>query len=560
MKQLLKPFALLIIGVILINLLASKWYARFDLTKDNRYTISPVATDLANQLENTLVIDVFLDGELPAEFRKLKSETKQILEEYSAINPDIKYNFINPIEDLEGNAVDQVTAKLAQYGIKPAMATIMDGGKSTKVIVFPWAMLTYKGTITAVPLLKTVARSNMEERVNSSIQQLEYQFADGIKKVTTQKSQTIAMLRDSGQLSNLQLNDFIKSLQQYYRVAPFGIEFVTTNDSVTAQDVLNQLNKFDLVIEAKPTIAYSETKKYVLDQYIMNGGKLLLAADPIIFENDSLANPQGIGYGLNRDLNIDDLLFKYGLRLNSGIVKDERSGFMALASGSGRNTQYDAFQWPYYPISKSIDDHPITKNVEDIKFEYTGTIDTLKNGIDKTVLIKTSPKSLVKILPARISLEELDQPIDPLATLSPEQPLAVLAQGTFTSAYRNRVKPEVIKNSKDQSATASIVLIADGDIMKNQIDRGQPQELGYDIRTGALYGNKEFLMNTVNYLLDDTGIIELRNKNISIPFLDTEKSYDQRTKWQVINVILPLVLLGMFGWLFNFMRKRNYNH
>ncbi len=558
MKQLLKPLVLLILGLIAINFLASKWYTRIDLTKDQRYTISPVATNLAQQLDNTLVIDVFLDGELPAEFRKLRSETQQILEEYSAINPDIKYNFINPIEDLEGTAVDQVTAKLAEYGIKPAMATIKDGGKSTKAIVFPWAMLTYKGNITSVPLLKTVARASTEERVNSSIQQLEYQFADGIKKVSTQKSQKIAMLRDSGELSDLQLNDFIKSLQEYYRVAPFGIEFVTTNDSINAQDVLNQLHNFDLVIDAKPTKAYSETKKYVLDQYLMNGGKMLLAVDPIIFENDSLANLQGVGYGLNRDLQLDDMLFKYGLRLNAGIVKDERSGFMALATGSGRNTQYDAFQWPYYPISKSTDGHPITKNLEEVKFEYTGTIDTLKNGIQKTVLLKTSPKSLVKILPARISLEELDQPLDPLATLSPEQPLAVLAQGEFTSAYRNRVKPATITNPKDKSSNTSIVLIADGDIMKNQIDRGQPQELGYDLRTGALYGNKEFLMNTVNYLLDDTGLIVLRSKNITVPFLDIEKSYEERTQWQVINVMLPLVLLGIFGWLFQYLRKRKY--
>ncbi|MEP3043447.1 gliding motility-associated ABC transporter substrate-binding protein GldG, partial [Nonlabens ulvanivorans] len=322
MKKIVISLIVIVAALVLINYGASKWYERFDLTKDQRYTLSPVATQLAESVESTMLIDVFLDGELPPEFRKLQSETQQLLEEYVAVNKNIKFNFVNPTEDESTEAVEQITMRLAQYGIKPAMATIMEGGKSTKVVVFPWAIMVYNGKTTAVPLLKTVARATMEERVNSSIQQLEYQFADGMSKVINEKSKTIAVLRDSGELSDLQIRDFIKTLQQYYRVAPFGIEFVKDNDSVTPVDVLNQLNKFDLIIEPKPTVAFSETKNYIIDQYIMDGGKMLLAADPIIFENDSLANPQSIGYGMPRDLNLDNLLFKYGLRLNNGIVKD----------------------------------------------------------------------------------------------------------------------------------------------------------------------------------------------------------------------------------------------
>lgn len=436
MKKIVISLIVIVAALVLINYGASKWYERFDLTKDQRYTLSPVATQLAQSVESTMLIDVFLDGELPPEFRKLQSETQQLLEEYAAVNKNIKFNFVNPTEDENTEAVEQITIRLAQYGIKPAMATIMEGGKSTKVVVFPWAIMVYNGKTTAVPLLKTVARATMEERVNSSIQQLEYQFADGMSKVINEKSKTIAVLRDSGELSDLQIRDFIKTLQQYYRVAPFGIEFVKDNDSVTPVDVLNQLNKFDLIIEPKPTVAFSETKNYIIDQYIMDGGKMLLAADPIIFENDSLANPQSIGYGMPRDLNLDNLLFKYGLRLNNGIVKDERAGGLALATGQGRNTQYEAFDWPYYPISKSDSDNPITKNLEEVKFEYTGTIDTLKNSIKKTVLLSTSPDTQIKILPAAISLAELDQPIDPLATKVGEKPLAVLAEGSFTSAIK----------------------------------------------------------------------------------------------------------------------------
>ncbi|MGJ8685056.1 MAG: gliding motility-associated ABC transporter substrate-binding protein GldG [Nonlabens sp.] len=559
MKKIAISLIVLVAALVLINYGASKWHERFDLTADQRYTLSPVATQLAESAESTMLVDVFLDGELPAEFRKLRSETEQLLEEYAAVNKNIKYNFINPTEDENPQAVEQITQQLAQYGIKPAMATIMEGGKSTKVVVFPWAIMVYQGKTTAIPLLKTFARATMEERVNSSIQQLEYQFADGMSKVINEKTQTIAVLRDSGELADLQIRDYIKSLQEYYRVAPFGIEFVKNNDSVSPADVLAQLNKFDLIIEPKPTVAFSETKNYIIDQYLMNGGKMLLAADPIIFENDSLANPQSIGYGMPRDLNLDNLLFKYGLRLNTGIVKDERAGGLALASGQGRNTQYEAFDWPYYPISKSDSDHPITKNLEEVKFEYTGTIDTLKNGIKKTILLSTSPDTQIKILPAAISLSELDQPIDPLATKVGQKPLAVLAEGNFTSAYKNRVKPFELANSIDEGSNSAIVLIADGDVMKNDITGGKAQELGYDYKTGAMYGNKEFLMNTVNYLMDDTGLIQLRSKNIAVPFLDIKRSYEERTKWQIVNVVLPLIAVGVFGLLFNYLRKRKYS-
>ncbi len=559
MKKIAISLIVLIAALLLINYGASKWYERFDFTQDQRYTLSPVAVDLAESAESTMLIDVFLDGELPSEFRKLRSETEQLLEEYAAVNKNIKYNFINPTEDENPEAVEQITMQLAQYGIKPAMATIMEGGKSTKVVVFPWAIMVYQGKTTAIPLLKTVARATMEERVNSSIQQLEYQFADGMSKVINEKTKTIAVMRDSGELSDLQIRDYIKSLQQYYRVAPFEIEFAKNNDSVSPVDVLNQLNKFDLVIEPKPTVAFSETKNYIIDQYLMNGGKMLLAADPIIFENDSLANPQSTGYGMTRDLNLDNLLFKYGLRLNNGIVKDERAGGLALKTGQGRNAQYEAFDWPYYPISKSTSDHPITKNLEEVKFEYTGTIDTLKNGIKKTILLSTSPDTQIKVLPAAISLAELDQPIDPLATKVGKKPLAVLAQGNFTSAYKNRIKPFKLSKNKDDGAKSAIVLIADGDVMKNQIENGRAQELGYDNRTGALYGNKEFLMNTVNYLLDDTGLIQLRSKNITVPFLDLKRSYEQRTKWQLINVVLPLIAVAIFGFLFNYLRRKKYS-
>lgn len=558
MKKILLQVVVLIVALILINYGSGKIYKRLDLTKDSRYTLSPEAIDLIKNVDGSISIDVFLDGDLPGEFRKLRQETKQLLEEMVAINPNIKFDFINPLEGYSAEESDQVIKNLMGYGIKPALASVQQAGKNVNVTVFPYAIILHNDKTVPVPLLKTVARSTAEERVNSSIQQLEFQFADGLRKATIEKTKTIAVMRDSGQLNDKEIADFIMSLQQYYRVAPFGIEYVTTTDSVQPSHVLNSLKEFDLVIEAKPTKAFSETKNYVLDQYVMNGGKLLLAADPIIMENDSLANPDGKAYALARDLNIDILLFKYGLRLKNGLVKDLRCGPLALATGQGRNTQYEAFDWPYYPISKSLSNNPITKNLEEVKFEYAGTIDTLKNNIKKTILLTTSKDSQTKVLPAIINLSELDEDIDPLAYRTGEQPLAVLAEGSFTSAFKNLVKPFNLKDGKDDGVPSSILLIADGDVMKNQIDRGKPQELGYDMRTGSLFGNKEFLMNAVNYMLDDAGLIKLRNKNIVIPFLNPKKAYDEKTKWQLINLVIPLVLVAGFGLFFNYRRKKKY--
>jgi ABC-2 type transport system permease protein len=563
MKKTYTRFIVVVIALLVLNMISTSVYQRFDLTKDGRYTVSEETKNLLEQAYKPIVIDVFLDGELPGEFRKLKLETGQFLEELAAIHPNLKYDFINPIEDASQQEAEQITAQLAKSGVKGAVATVQEGGKSTKVTIFPYALILYDGKTTAVPLLKTVARATVEERVNSSIQQLEYQFADGLRKSSQEKTKTVAFLRDSGTLTDIQIHDFIQSVQEYYRAAPFGIEFVTTSDSIQPQQVLESLNKFDLVVDPKPTEAFSETKKYILDQYLMQGGKLLLAVDPIIMENDSLSNQEGKAYPLPRKLHLDDMLFRYGLRLNNGLVKDLQQAPIAIAAGQGRNTQYEAYAWPYYPISKSSLDTSataqfITKNLEGVKFEYTGTIDTLKNGIKKTILLSTSSKTQVVTLPALVSLSEIGEEINPEIYNRSNLPLAVLAQGSFTSAYKNRVKPVRLKGNLDQGKEAAIVLIADGDILKNQIVRGEAQELGFDIRTGQLYGNKEFLMNTVNYLLDDTGLIKLRNKDIKVPFLDSKKVIDEKLKWQFINVLLPLLLVAGFGLVFMWLRKRKY--
>ncbi len=553
-----RNIVLWIVALVALNFLSSRYHHRFDLTEDGRYTISTETKNLLEEAPMDIYVDVFLDGELPAEFLKLKQETRQLLEELASIHPNLKYEFLNPLEDLNQEESNQVIQRLAAEGVQPAMATIMEKGKQTNVTVIPYAIIAYDGRRTAIPLLKKVARSTTEERVNASIQQLEYQLADGLRKVSKSKDKKIAILRDSGELTDLQLADFIKSLQAYYRVAPFGIEFVTKSDSIKPLQVLQELKKYDLAIEAKPTVALSETKKFILDQYLMGGGQLLMAVDPIIMENDSLANPEAKAYAIPRDLKLDDMLFRYGMRLNRGLIKDVQSGALALATGEGRNTQYEAFQWPYYPVASADSNYTITRNLEDVKFEYSGSIDTLKTETKKRILLSSSNQTQQVTLPAAISLSEIDEDIDPSLYRSGSKPLAAIAEGRFISAYKNRVKPFDLPNALEESLPTTLFLAADGDILKNQVDRGQPQDLGYDMRTGQFYGNKEFLMNVVNYMLADDNLIELRNKDVKVPFLDIKRSYDDRTFWQAINIIMPLLLILGSGFLFLWMRKRKY--
>ncbi|MGB8375627.1 MAG: gliding motility-associated ABC transporter substrate-binding protein GldG, partial [Salegentibacter sp.] len=294
------------------------------------------------------------------------------------------------------------------------------------------------------------------------------------------------------------------------------------------------------------------------DQYSMNGGKSMWLVDQVAMENDSLFNPSGTAFALPRNLNLGDFFFSYGIRINPELVNDIYSAPIILATGSGNNTRFNPFPWFYSPLTSSPNDHPIINNIEAVKFEYASPIDTLKNDIKKTILLSSSPQTKLEGVPRQISLEMVGKKPNLASYTSGEQPLAVLLEGKFTSVYKNRVKPFKLENDKTLSEPTKMLVISDGDVIKNDLQKGVPQELGFERYTGNTYGNKEFLLNSVNYMLDDTGLIDIRSKEIKISFLDPEKTAAEREKWQLLNLLLPLVLLGIFAFLFNFFRKRKY--
>ena len=542
----------LFVVLLLLNIGGSYFFERFDLTIDKRYTLSPASKAIVEQAEAPVIIDVFLEGNFPPEFKRLQTETRQLLEEFASENPNIKYHFTDPIED---NAdANEVATQFYQMGMTPARINVVENGKTTEEIVFPWAMANYGNKSVIVPLLKNQLGTTTEERVENSVQQLEYAFADAFSKLLKPRQKKIAVMRGNGELEDAYIADFIKSIQNYYFIAPFTLDSVAANP----QKTLEQLKDFDLVIEAKPTEAYTEEEKLVLDQYLMNGGKQLWLLEHVAMETDSLFTNAGSAIALPRDLNMGDYFFKYGIRINPVLVKDLYSAPIVLANGSGNDTQFNPYPWLYFPLTASQKNHPIVNNIEAVKFEYASPIDTLANDIEKTILLSSSPKTRLEGLPREISLDMINTKPDLAAFTAGEQPLAVLLEGEFGSVYQNRVLPFQIDNFRSKSKATSLLVISDGDVAKNQLQRGEPMELGYDPYTGTTYGNKEFLLNAVNYLLDDSGLINIRSKEVSIAFLDQEKVVEKRLFWQVINLVLPLLLLGIFALLFFYIRKRKY--
>jgi len=535
----------LMIAVIAINFIAANVYERFDLTKDKRYTLSETTHDIIENIKEPAIISIYLEGDFPSEFKRLQIETKQHLEELKAINKNIKFKFIEPLDKAED---------LIKQGLQPSRLSVQEGGKVSEAVIFPWATIKYNNKIENVSLLTNQTIGTQEEQLQNSIQNLEFAFSDAIRKISSEKKLKIAILRGNGELDDIYLVGFLRQLGQYYKLAPFTLDSVHKNPQKTIQ----QLNEYDLTIIAKPTEKFTEKEKFTLDQYITNGGKSLWLIDNVTAELDSLMQT-GETLAFNRDLNLTDLLFSYGVRINYDLVKDINSATISLASGNtGGQTQYQNFPWHYYPLVVPSSKHPITTNIDQIRLRFSNTIDTLKNGITKTILLQSSEYSKPSGTPRVIALDEVAKKPSQQDYNNGKQTLGVLLEGEFSSAYANRVKPFETDLYKDKSTLNKMVIIADGDVIANEVFQGQPLELGLDKWTKIRYGNAPFLMNTINYMLDDSGLLQLRSKSIQLQFLDKQKAFKERTFWQLLNVVLPIIILTVFGFLYQYLRKRKY--
>ncbi|KGO96858.1 gliding motility-associated ABC transporter substrate-binding protein GldG [Flavobacterium enshiense] len=555
-KQGLKQLGLLIAGLIAINVFGNYFFKRFDLTADKRYTLSEASLNIIKQIDSPLYIDVFLEGQFPAEFKRLQGETRQTLEEFKAYNSNIIFQFVNPLEKEEEREANM--KMLYQRGLTPVSITVDDKGKQSQEVVFPWAIATYNGKSTKVQLLKNMMGASTEEKVVSSVQHLEYALADAFNKITKAKEKKIAVIKGIGELHDMQIADFLRTIRESYYIGPFTMDSVAKSP----QRSLEALKKYDLAIIAKPSKRFTEEEKEVLDQYILNGGKTLWMVDDVQAEMDSLYNESGAILAYPKDLNLTDMFFKYGVRINPLLIKDEQATPIKLATGEpGSKTEYQQYPWKFAPFVYPQSQHPIVKNIEGVKFDFANPIELLKNDIKKTVLMQSSKYSKAIGVPTEVNLEMVTEETSPkdYPPGSGSLPVAVLLEGKFRSMYENRVLPFKDKSFVNQGKNNKMIIISDGDVIKNQLDQAyQPMELGYDKWTNNLFGNKEFLLNCVNYLLDDNGLINIRGKDVDLPLLDKEKVHENYTFTQAVTVGLPIVVLAIFGFLFTFLRKRKY--
>ncbi len=548
MKRLIPGLA----ALLLVNLLGGVFHTRWDLTEDRRFTLANESLEAVDLLHGTVSIDVLLEGNLPAEFVRLQRETRLLLEQFQDRNPGISFAFINPTENSPNPGA--VREQLQQIGLKPASVTTQENGRVSQEILFPWAMVTFGERSEKVPLLKKTLVASTEERINSSIETLEYAFADAFTKLGVGEKKKVAVLRGHGELDDIYLSDFVNTLQEYYAVSPFLLDTLGR----TPQSVLRELEAFDAAIIAKPTKTFNDAEKLILDQYMVKGGKTLWLIDQVNMEMDSLLSGGGQSLAINRDLNLGDLLFRYGIRINPDLIADLYCAQIVLATGEVGDAEFNPLPWVYHPLLLSRDDHPINRNVEALRMQFASSIDTVGRAYRKTILYASSPRSRAEGTPQLIGLDLLNREPDASTFVPGNLPTAVLVEGAFQSAYANRTLTVNLGELARQGEENKMIVISDGDLIANQVANGRPLELGYDKWTNNFFGNKAFLINAMNYLLDDRGLVKLRNKQVSIPLLDPVKTAEQKTRWQLLTIGGPLLLVLGIGLVFNAIRRYRY--
>lgn len=540
--------------LLVINYIAQQWHSRIDLTQDKRYTLSETTRKTLNKIQQPLVIDVLLKGNIPTEFKKLQTEAVQLLEEYTAANDHLIVNFVNPLED-EPNA-DAAIQNLINNGLQPLQIAQTEAGKSSVEYIFPWAVISDGKRVEKVRLFIDKLGTTDQERVQNSVQRLEYNLTDALHKFTVKKQKKIAILRSNGTLEDVYLYDFLKTAREYYFIAPFTLDSVATN----AEKTLKDLEKFDLLLVAKPTSPFSDEQKQVIDQYIMNGGRVLWLIDQVNVSLEDMYKTGGVTMAMPLDLNLTDMFFQYGFRLNYTLINDLYFSEIVVATGDGSQSRYMNIPWVYNPMVLSSNNHLINSNLDAVRLQFANGIDTLKNGVKKTVLLSSSPFSKADGTPREINLR-----IDPKA-MNKELykkgniPLAVLLEGEFKSMYKDRVRPLELKENATLSRPTKMIVVSDGDIIKNDFDsqHKMPLELGFDRWTSKYYDNKAFLQNAMNYLLDDTEFLTLRNKKVQLAFLDKEKVAESARAWQIKVFLYPLLVLVIVMLLSGyFYRKKN---
>ena len=547
-------------------------FTRFDLTSEKRYTLSPTTKDILNGLDDYVYFKVYLEGDFPAGFKKLRRETKEMLDEFRAYSKYIDYEFINPSESGDAAERNDTYRQLYQAGLNPTNLVDKNSDGSTKqMVIWPGALVSYRNnTEIAIDLLENQLGQSPEDALNASMQNLEFRLIDAVKKVTRLQRPNIAFIQGHGELETQDVYDIVQTLAQNYNV-----DTVTINGRVDAlihrtqhedKDV-KAFASYDAIVIAKPTQPFDEKDKFLIDQYIMHGGKVLWLVEPVYATMDSLQSQEST-IGLEQDLNLDDMLFKYGVRLNRDLLLDLNCAALPIRTGQvAGQAQLEFFRWYYFPLLQAASNHPMVRNMNSSKADFVSSVDatTSANGIEQIPLLKTSDYTKVSGTPVFISLAMLRQSPDKRMFSSKGKNVAYLLKGSFPSLYANRIPQEIVDDQAtdfmEESKPTAMIVVADGDRIRNQIDikRKTPLPLGYDQFTQNTYANKEFIENAISYLVDGEGLIDIRSRELKVRLLDMTKINQERAKWQVINTLVPIALIIALGFVMAFIRKKKYS-
>lgn len=536
---------------VLIFLLPA--FGRLDLTADQRYTLTEASKKILNQIQKPIQVEVFLKGDFPAEYQELSNETKYLLDQFQQKNPNITYTFIDPI------SAEISEDTLASWGVFPSILPEYQEGKVSETLVYPYAVFTSGKRKVAVPLLQEINQVTPAEQINKSVEALEYQLISGVQDVQNAEKKKIGIIINQEELNPNEFAEFMRMASRRYKPMPI----VPAEDSVLSLKDAKVLDQMEAIVLAKPRKAFKDSEKLVLDQYIMKGGKSLWMIDAVNAEMDSLTRSQKIT-AFPMDVNLSDLFFSYGIRIKSGLIKDlkQHALIKIVASEVAGNPQFMSVPWPYFPLGVGREGEPLTKNINPVKFEFAASIDTLsRKGIKHKVLFETSNKTIQKALPAFVELNEIAS-VDSLAMREkPTTPkiLALAAEGIFPSAYQLRQERNSYPGFLPKSAPNKMVVIADGDVGRNKIFKGQPTPIGTDILTDEKFGNEQFLQNVLDWLMDDTNILSIRNRTVESRLLDIDVLNTQKQWYQGLNILLPTLLFLILGGLFWYRRKKKYN-
>lgn len=548
------PIGILLIVILPLAVILYISGIRLDLTQEKRYTLTENTVKVLESVKKPLTVEVYLEGDFPASFKQMQNETKFMLEEFRKINPKIDFKFIDPVK----SKMPQDT--LMAMGMQPSVLPDIKDGKITQIVMYPYAVIKYDKKGMSIPLIVEQTGISADQQLTKSMENLEYNLVSNIKAISSNKRKKIGILINQDELSPDEFQGFMHLALENYDAGPI----IPKNQTELSMEDVPMLKQMNALVIAKPRKAFTDNEKVILDQYIMNGGKTLWMIDAVNAEMDTLMRSKKL-MPFPIDLNMTDFFFNYGLRINPALVKDvQKIAMLKIVTGEvNGNPQFTSVPWPYFPLGIAESNNPITKNINPIKFEFPTSIDTLggRKNIKTNVLFESSDKTLLKQVPNYVDLKEIAS-VDSLGQMEkPSTPkiFAVSLEGKFNSAYASRIERKSYPGFKSTSPENKMIVIADGDIGRNKIHKGEPLPLGMDQLTQEQFGNEQFLRNALDYLLDDSNLMSLRNRNIEARLLDRNRITEEKSTWQMINLVLPLVIIGLLGGLFFWLRKRKFS-